>query len=83
MNPLDAERAGAWLAASHRFAIAMALGCVFLLGGIGAAVSIPAPAWFIALDLLLAYLPMAWLGWRVASRFARPAVPAVVAPGTA
>jgi hypothetical protein len=23
---------------------------------------IPAPAWFIALDLIAAYLPMAWLG---------------------
>jgi prolipoprotein diacylglyceryltransferase len=24
-----------------------------------------APAWFIALDLLAAYLPMAWLGIRI------------------
>ena len=26
---------------------------------------VPAPAWFIALDLLLAYLPMAWLATRL------------------
>jgi hypothetical protein len=29
---------------------------------------IPAPAWFIALDLLAAYLPMAWLAARIGIR---------------
>jgi hypothetical protein len=29
---------------------------------------IPAPTWFIALDLLAAYLPMAWLGLLLADR---------------
>jgi hypothetical protein len=29
---------------------------------------IPAPAWFIALDLVVAYLPMAWLATRVGNR---------------
>ena len=29
---------------------------------------VPAPAWFIALDLLLAYLPMAWLAILVGRR---------------
>jgi hypothetical protein len=29
---------------------------------------IPAPAWFIALDLLFAYLPMAWLGIHIGTR---------------
>jgi hypothetical protein len=29
---------------------------------------IHAPAWFIALDLLAAYLPMAWLGIQVGAR---------------
>jgi hypothetical protein len=29
---------------------------------------IPAPSWFIALDLLAAYLPMAWLGVRIGAR---------------
>jgi len=36
-------------------------------GGIGAVAMIPAPLWFSVLDLLLAYLPAAWLGhWLVA-----------------
>lgn len=30
--------------------------------------SIPAPTWFIALDLLAAYLPMAWLGIHLGTR---------------
>jgi hypothetical protein len=29
---------------------------------------IPAPTWFIALDLLAAYLPMAWLGIQIGDR---------------
>lgn len=29
---------------------------------------IPAPAWFIALDLLAAYLPMAWLSIQIGTR---------------
>ncbi len=56
------------VAASHRAQIAYAIGAVFLLGGVAASFMIPAPAWFIALDLLVAYLPMAWLGTRIGAR---------------
>lgn len=51
------------LAASRRAAMAFGIGGVFLIGGIAASFMIPAPAWFKALDIGLAYLPMAWLGW--------------------
>jgi hypothetical protein len=44
------------------------IGLMFLAGGIMAATMIPAPIWFILLDLLVAYLPMAWLGARLAQR---------------
>lgn len=44
---------------------AWAVGVAFLLGGIASVVMLPAPLWFSTLDLLLAYLPMAWLGHRV------------------
>ena len=37
------------------------IGCFFLLGGIVNAFMIPAPAWFIVMDLGLAYIPMALL----------------------
>lgn len=56
------------IAASYKARIAYAIGAVFLCGGVAASFMIPAPAWFIALDLLAAYLPMAWLGIRVGSR---------------
>jgi hypothetical protein len=61
----------AWLgAASHKDTFAYVIGVVFLCGGIAACFMIPAPAWFMATDLLLAYLPMAWLATRVGRRLA-------------
>jgi hypothetical protein len=56
------------IAASHRAVMAWGIGAVFLCGGVAASFMIPAPAWFIALDLLVAYLPMAWLGIQIGSR---------------
>ncbi|MGI8893393.1 MAG: hypothetical protein ACR2GN_08020 [Bacteroidia bacterium] len=56
----------AYLAASYKMKFALAIGVFFLLGGIANAFMLPAPAWFIILDLLLAYIPMAWLGGRLA-----------------
>ncbi len=49
------------IAASYRAIFAWVIGVLFLAGGIAASLMIPAPKWFIALDLLVAYLPMAWL----------------------
>jgi hypothetical protein len=49
------------ISGSHRTRIAFGIGVLFLAGGVAASLMIPAPAWFIALDLLVAYLPMAWL----------------------
>ncbi len=50
------------VALRHRTAMAFVIGGLFLAGGIAATFMIPAPKWFIALDLVVAYLPMAWLG---------------------
>lgn len=59
----------AWLiAASHKAKFAYAIGVIFLCGGIAACFMIPAPLWFMALDLILAYLPMAWLATRIGAR---------------
>jgi len=54
------------IAASKKSVFAMLIGIIFLLGGIAAARMIPAPTWFVTTDLLCAYLPMAWLGWKLA-----------------
>ena len=55
------------LAATHKSRIAYVVGALFLCGGIAASFMIPAPVWFIAVDLLLAYFPMAWLAIRIGS----------------
>ncbi|OBP13155.1 hypothetical protein A5320_20150 [Rheinheimera sp. SA_1] len=49
------------LAVSHHKQLAFGIGAFYFCGGLAASFMIPAPAWFITLDLLLAYLPMAWL----------------------
>ncbi|MGB8598909.1 MAG: hypothetical protein WCD07_06575 [Burkholderiales bacterium] len=56
------------IAATYKTRIAYVIGAFFFLGGIAASFMIPAPAWFIALDLLVAYLPMAWLGNQIGAR---------------
>ena len=59
------------IAATYKAPMAYVIGAVFLCGGVAASFMIPAPAWFIALDLLAAYLPMAWLGIQIGSRLQR------------
>jgi hypothetical protein len=68
---------GAFLAAMlapHRSVVpACVVGGFFLLGGIANVILLPAPAWFCIIDLVLAYLPAAWLAQAMANRFRRPA----------
>ncbi len=56
------------IAASYKAQMAYVIGAAFLCGGVAASFMIPAPTWFIALDLLAAYLPMAWLGIQIGTR---------------
>jgi hypothetical protein len=57
----------ALIAASRKITFALVIGIVHLAGGIAAAFMIPAPIWFIALDLIVAYIPMALVGGRLGS----------------
>lgn len=59
------------IAASHRPVFAGVIGVVFLAGGIAASFMIPAPVWFIVLDIVVAYLPMAWIGILLGRRITR------------
>ena len=59
------------IAASYKLQFAYFIGVLFLCGGIAACFMIPAPFWFMALDVLLAYIPMAWLGIQAGSRLLR------------
>lgn len=56
------------IAASHSARMAWVIGVLFLCGGIAASFMIPAPTWYIVVDLLLAYIPMAWLAVQVGRR---------------
>lgn len=67
--------AGAWITAkiagSHKMIFALGMGLFFLLGGISMILMVPSPLWFTLTDLILAYIPMAYLGgkWAGANGF--------------
>ncbi len=62
----------AFLIAGSRWTIfAYVIGIFFLAGGIAACFMIPAPIWLMALDVVVAYLPMAWLAARVGAKLKR------------
>ncbi len=54
------------IAASHRNRFSMAIGIFFLIGGILNVYMLPSPLWFSICDLSLAYLPMGFIGGRIA-----------------
>lgn len=57
-----------FIAASHRLVIAVIIGVLFLAGGIAVCFMVPIPVWFIIVDLLLAYIPMAFLGYKLSGK---------------
>ncbi len=54
------------IALNHKMKFALGLGVFFLLGGIAAVFMLPAPMWYNVTDLVLAYIPMAYLGGKMA-----------------
>ena len=48
---------------------ALFIGCFFLLGGVSNVVMLPSPVWFSIVDLVGAYIPMAYFGFLLASKF--------------
>ena len=63
---------GAFLAAkianSYQLPLAMSIGVFFLIGGVIMVYILPAPTWFICTDLIVAYIPMGYLGWIIAKK---------------
>lgn len=53
------------IATNHKLKFALAIGFIFLISGIAMSFMLPAPTWFIVTDLVLAYIPMAWLGGKI------------------
>ncbi|MGZ8293019.1 MAG: hypothetical protein ACXW2U_09970 [Telluria sp.] len=73
LGTLVGAAAAAYIAATRKLHMAMIIGVVFLAGGLAMVMMLPSPLWFNVLDLVGAYIPMAWLGWNLASRAGRPA----------
>jgi uncharacterized membrane protein YqgA involved in biofilm formation len=63
---------GAFVAAkispNYGFKLAMVVGLFYLVAGIYMVIILPSPLWFDILDLAIAYLPMAYLGWQLAKK---------------
>lgn len=57
-----------WIAASHKMKFSLAIGALFLLGGIAVSFMLPAPIWFIACDIIIAYIPMAFIGGKIVKK---------------
>ena len=68
LGTLVAAFIAAKMAVSHNMKLALGIGVFFLLGGIAAVIMLPAPLWFEILDLAAAYLPMGWLGAKIAGK---------------
>ena len=56
------------IAANHKMKFALGIGIFFLIGGISMVFMMPAPVWFVVLDLSVAYIPTGWLGGRLATK---------------
>jgi len=72
LGTLSGALVASFLAPAHRQLAAYVVAAFNLLGGIVAATMIPAPVWFIVLDLLVAYLPMAWLALQIGGSLREP-----------
>ncbi len=56
------------IAVNRKMIVALIIGAVFLIGGTMMVLQLPSPMWFNALDLIVAYIPMAYLGGKLISR---------------
>ncbi|MGD1848327.1 MAG: hypothetical protein ACFB10_23280 [Salibacteraceae bacterium] len=56
------------IAANSKMIIALVIGGCFFLAGVAINLYLNGPVWFTAVDLVLAYFPMAWIGGRLSNR---------------
>lgn len=60
--------AAAFIAANHKMKFALGIGVFFLVGGIASVFMLPSPIWYTIIDLVGAYIPMAYLAGKLANR---------------
>lgn len=56
------------ISASYKLIMGLVIGVLFLLGGISVAFMLPSPTWFVVVDIVGAYIPMAWIGTKLTGR---------------
>lgn len=59
------------VARSQKLILALSIGLTFFIGGFTMVFQLPAPLWFDLVDLIFAYFPMAWMGYKVVSKLRR------------
>lgn len=67
LGTLTGAFVAAKLAANNKSRFAMVIGILFLFGGMANIIMVPAPMWFNVLDVVVAYIPMALLGGKLAN----------------
>lgn len=63
------------IAIKNRLRVDMIVGGLFLVAGIMNCFMLPAPVWFMAVDLLFAYIPMAFIGYKLAKVIGKKQLP--------
>lgn len=53
------------IAATNKTQLALAIGAFFLIGGIVNVCTLPSPIWYNIIDVVFAYLPMAYLAGKI------------------
>ncbi|MDP5062529.1 MAG: hypothetical protein NWP64_11475, partial [Maribacter sp.] len=56
------------IAATRKMTMALLVGLFFLIGGTANIVMLGGPMWFTALDIIVAYMPMGYLGYILAKK---------------
>jgi len=56
------------IAVNHKMYFAMGIGAFFLIGGITNVFLLPSPTWFTILDLVVAYIPMAYIAGKFVAK---------------
>lgn len=56
------------IAKTNKIKLALGIGLFFLIGGITNIYLLPSPTWFAIVDLVAAYIPMAWIGGKIGTK---------------
>lgn len=67
LGTLAGATVAGFLAVSHKMKFSLGIGFLFLVGGIMVNFMLPGPTWFAVADIVLAYIPMAWIGGKIAA----------------